>query len=435
MSSKEIALWSSTAPVVIPKDVKDVASIIKYSQQLTKRDAHQIKQALLSGSYEMASTYILTKALSVLKRQLSSLGMDFIGEMLDRPDLYESSSSEDISSHDAITLAQELGIINSTQAMRLKQSLETVMHFATSEEAVEEMNEQEALLCLKCTIEAILGQPNTDLPVEFVGFRDKLANKTFKPSDGEIQDIAASPYFYKKTTLNILLSKIKKSKGAELEHTVGNLNVILPMIWPDLGKPDKWNIGQAYRNAYSDGNEIATLGLKRVLINVNGFDFVPESLRSHSFLTAASKVISAHDGMNNFYNEPAPMKALAQMGTTIPQPAFAKCMSAAMCVYLGNNYGNSWNAEQHATELFNRLSQTQWSYFINECLSKDIRVLEKISWYPKPRSRWFKLVKSYSLISIEFKDRALLRLIESSDKSNSTATERIAESMLRSLRE
>src|SRR5689334_5279565 len=56
--------------------------------------------------------------------------------------------------------------------------------------------------------------------------------------------------------------------------------------------------------------EIYTLSLHDALPI---FDYVPESLRSRAFIDAANKVIEAHFGWNNFYNEPAPMKALASL--------------------------------------------------------------------------------------------------------------------------
>ncbi|QGY40467.1 hypothetical protein GM415_10125 [Pseudodesulfovibrio cashew] len=436
MAKNEIALWGTGSALAIPRNANEPVALLSYSKQLSPRDSQQIVQALEAGSYEMASTFVLTKALTNLKRQLSSLGMDFIGEMLDRPDLDESSSAEDISSHEAITLAQELGIIDQTQAMRLKHSLDTVMHFASSDQELAEdegMNQQEAILCLRSSIEAVLGHPKSDLPDEFVSFRDRMSNYTFKISDPEIDVLQSSPYFYKKTTLSILLSKLKTAKSAELEHAIGNTNIILPIIWQELRNSEKWQVGHTYRNVYSEGNEIATIGLKKALIKVNGFDFVPESLRSHSFLRAANKILAAHDGMNNFHNEPAPTSALASMGSTIPEPAFAKCMTAVFSVYLGNSWGHSWGAEHSATTILDRLSESQWTYFFNQCFPSDGRILEKLSWYDKPRDRWFSLVEKYNLSQYQPANPTVKKLLDTSAKRKTTATMNLSKKLLSSL--
>ena len=72
-----------------------------------------------------------------------------------------------------------------------------------------------------------------------------------------------------------------------------------------------------------------------------GFDYVPESLRSATFTRAAKEVLAAHESYQNFYNEPAPMQALASLGSTIPAPAFPLCMKATLSVVLGNQYGHT----------------------------------------------------------------------------------------------
>lgn len=436
MAKNETALWGTGPALAIPRSASEPVAILSYSKQLSPRDSQQIVQALKAGSYEMASTFVLTKALTNLKRQLSSLGMDFIGEMLDRPDLDEWSSAEDISSHEAITLAQELGMIGQTQSMRLKQSLDTVMHFASSDQELAEddgMNKLEAILCLRNSIEAVLGHPKSDLPDEFVGFRDRISNYTFKITDPEIEVLQSSPYFYKKTTLSILLSKLKTARSAELEHAIGNTNIILPVIWQELRTSEKWQVGHTYRNVYSEGNEIATIGLKKALIKVNGFDFVPESLRSHSFLRAANKILAAHDGMDNFHNEPAPTSALASMGSTIPEPAFAKCMTAVFSVFLGNSWGHSWSAEDYATIILDRLSESQWTYFFNQCFPSDGRILEKLSWYDNPRKRWFTLVKRYNLYHCKTSNPTVKKLLHASTRQKSDAMRKLAKKLLSSI--
>ena len=36
----------------------------------------------------------------------------------------------------------------------------------------------------------------------------------------------------------------------------------------------------------------------------------------------ANDILAAHEGMNNFYNEPKPVSILYNMGSVIPTPAF-----------------------------------------------------------------------------------------------------------------
>ena len=162
---------------------------------------------------------------------------------------------------------------------------------------------------------------------------------------------------------------------------------------------------------FADGKKFATIGLKKALLSVNGFDYVPETLRSDTFLRAAEDVLQAHEGMNNFYNEPRPMSVLASLGTTIPMPAFQKCMTATLAVRLGNNYGISFNAQEYALRILKRLSKNQWQYYVNECLPSDRLILEKLALSKSPQQKWCTIVSEFSLSELNNKGRFINDLL------------------------
>src|SRR5690242_18967145 len=116
------------------------------------------------------------------------------------------------------------------------------------------------------------------------------------------------------------MALVKTVNGAPLEHTLGNVSIILPQLWRFLYKPDKWEVGRAYAEVHAAGRRTAAAGLRKALLKVHGFDFVPEDVRSRTFIATASRLQEVHFAGNNFYNEPAPMKALASLGTVIPTP-------------------------------------------------------------------------------------------------------------------
>ena len=193
---------------------------------------------------------------------------------------------------------------------------------------------------------------------------------------------------------------IKTQQGATLEHAVGNCMVLVPSLWEKLRAPERWQIGQAYAKVNASGNRLASGGLKKALLDVHGFDFVPETLRSSTFTEAAAKVLSAHFAMNNFFNERDPMQTLANLGTSIPMPAFARCMEAALAVRLGNYWGEARSAQTATSQLLDSLRPTQWDYYFNECLSRDRTVLDKLASERKPVLRWCELVAKF--VAAEF---------------------------------
>src|ERR1700730_10610318 len=419
--SGEITLWEGTGLAHIPPSATTPEDILPHAnpRQLSAKERTQIIYAFNNESYEMASSYIWSKAISSLKAQLGRLGTAFIAEMLDRPDIpKEASIAQVLTDYDALRLARELGVVSATGYFRLKQSFDLIAHFgqlAAAEADDAQMSVKEAVGVVRACVETILGQNKIDVAVDFKEFRDNLESSVFEISDGEISRLEKSPYFFKRASIRILLALIKSDTGAQLENALGNANLIIPLVWSELLPPEKFQIGRAYSEIVADGKTQAASGLKRILLKVKGFDYVPEDLRSRSFMAAAQKVIDAHEGLNNFYNEPGPTTVLAQMGSTIPRPAFPLCMAAALCVKLGNAYGISYDAQSPANTILGKVDPDRWLFYIDRCLRADERILETLT-YDKPFARWVALVKEYDLASVlgEAKDRDMKQLIQES---------------------
>jgi hypothetical protein len=416
-TTQSIVLWNSTDTVLIPLAESTPTAIVEFGKpQLSLRDRKAIVEAFNSESYEMVATYVWTKAAAVLKKQVATLGMEFVGEMLGRPDLDDDSDpATSLADHEAVGLAEDLGMITTTQGLRLKHALELVAHFANldpNQTDEEGMGKEEAIGILKNCITSILGKPRFEAAIRFAEFRKALGERSLRAEESDVQAILGSPYFFLRTTLSVLLALVKDAKGAALQHAVGNTALLLPLLWTNMRQPEKWQVGQAYAEVNAAGNRIAAAGLGKALLLVNGFDFVPESLRSSTFTQAAARVLSTHFATNNFYNEEEPMRVLANLGTAIPRPAFAKCMEATLSVWLGNRWGNTWAAEKYAQQVFNSLGSEQWEYYLNECLWRDRTVLDKLAEDEKPLVRWVKLVSAEKFSTLVIQDKRIRNFIQ-----------------------
>lgn len=413
--STDLVPWNAAEVVRIPSGATP-GDLVQYANHhLSSRDMKSIVVAFETQSYEMVATFVWSKASAVLKKQIATLGMDFVGEMLGRQDLNEHSDpATSIADYEAIRLAEDLALIKPTQALRLKNALNLINHFTALDldaSGDELMDANEATSILRYCIDSILGRPTFDVAFRFAEFRKKLTERTFKADEGDVVAIATAPYFFVRTTISVLLSLVKTAKSAAQEHALGNLNVLLPELWEGLREPEKWQIGQAYAEVNAEGNRVATAGIKNALLKVHGFDFVPESLRSNTFSEAAARVLAAHFAYQNFYNEREPMEMLAALGTAIPRPAFAKCMEATLAVYLGNYWGHTWAAQSAAKNVFDSLRSEQWEYYLNECLGRDRTVLDKLSSDNEPTGRWVQLVDTYQLSKFRVREPRIAKLI------------------------
>lgn len=373
-----IQLWA--APAVSKNNYNDVEMAISHSDisNLSDFQKKQIISAFNAGAFDMATEYTWKKAMVKLKELLASLGGDFVSDMLQRNDINEFSSIESVlSDTDAILLSERLGIINSEGAMQLRHAKEQLSYyFSTKAEQMGAfLDAPHALVVIADCVKNILSIQTGNLNLEFSTFKKQLLESSIKESDPVYRQIVNSTLFYIRTVCTILLSSIKKEKGAHVENASANFITILPKIWDKLSSEDKWNIGSIYKDVVADGNSIAVGCIRQALIKVQGFDYVPENLRSDTFKKTAQHLIDVHYDFNNFYNEPSAVKALSHLGTIIPKPAFAICIRAYLLVYLGNRYGVSDAAQPTAVNELTNIHKERWEYYWKSVILYDADVL------------------------------------------------------------
>ena len=431
--SNAMTLWQPDNLSLVPSGARTPKAIAKYATQLSDRDRRQVISAFKAEHYEMGLNFIWLRTIAALKRELATVGLGLLGEMLGRVEVGENDNVEDLLTiRDTIRLAGELGIVTNTEALRLRHTHEIITHFnqlAIDEEDSEEIDSSEAIASLKACVKAVLAKPRVEVATEFVEFREALESESFVSDEDKIRILLSSPYFFWKLTIDILMNSARNSTGAKLEHCLANINVLIPELWSNLREKEKWHIGRTYAELYSEGKKTSMSGLKQALMKVQGFDFVPENLRSDTFVKAAEAILRAHDGLNNFYNEPSPTRSLAQLGTSIPIPALPDCMTALLSVVLGNQYGISWSAQPIAEDVLSKLGRDRWRYYLDQVLPTDSRILGKLM-DGEPRRQWMAIVERYSLSDLPLKEREVSRLIDVAISKREIDVKRSAQKLL-----
>jgi hypothetical protein len=425
--------WEASVQNSMPANIKDIKGIVEYgNNNLTVKQQKQIVGAYNMEAYDMAAEYAWKKAIIKLRNSLANLGIDFIAEFVQRDDVDEYTPIENVLTERAtIDLAERLGVINSTGALHLRQAQELVNHYLSAN-SDNEMSAIDSLSVIRPCVEYILSEPNVKVALAFSEFRNRLLNEDLKPKDAAVAQVINSPLFYIRTVITILLSAIKKNKSIVQEHALVNITMLLPEVWGKLSSSDKWMIGETYRDVFASGDAAATKGLKLALGKVGGFDFVPETLRSTTFKEMARKLIDVHDSFNNFYNESGVVKALANLGTRIPEPAFLVCLDAYLLVYLGNYYGYSRNAAPIAEEELKKISKDRWQAYFSGYIHTDDRILNNLE-TPTQVSRMRNLLVSIDATSFSELPKDNQKLFDAIMKNDSEKVRLITNAMYKKL--
>lgn len=429
MHSREL-VWAGPAGTSIPANVSDPQDIIVYANGLSSKQKTDIARAFEHEAYDMGAEYTWRRAMVKLKSTLKTLGMSFIGEMLNDDEIDEYSNIDIVlNDYSAISLAEQLGAINSTGALKLRQALEMISHFLSdeAEKNSEEFSKIDASALVNSCVKYVLGETDISIAIEFSELRSRLFSETLTLADPQIEQLLESPQFYIKTVVSVLLSGIKNEQSAAQEHAIGNLGLLIQPIWSHIPEKDKWKIGNAYRDATASGDIPATKGLKNALLKVKGFDYVPENLRSSTFKKAAKSLIDAHFSLNNFYTE-APLTAnLSKLGSSIPAPAFIDCVQAYLCVYLGNSFGVSNTAMPMARTELLKIAEDRWRYYFDKVLTSDEIILAKL-FSEKPKERFKMLINDHLnfLINSENLNTDVFKLVQALSEGNDSRVNSIS---------
>src|SRR5438067_1997750 len=91
MTGTKVSLWTPPSPPAVPDTLSDPGTIASHALQLRDRERNQIATNFQAGNYELAATFVWMRTMALLKKQLAALGIEFIGELLQRPDMDEFS--------------------------------------------------------------------------------------------------------------------------------------------------------------------------------------------------------------------------------------------------------------------------------------------------------------------------------------------------------
>ena len=378
-----IELWKADKVTVIPNTDTTITAIVNHSDQtnLSAVQKQQIALAYSAGAYDMAAEYVWKKTVTKLREAILSLGEDFVGEMLLGAGGDKDVRLDDLlTDYKSINLAEQLGMISKGSALLLRQDYELIQ-YSFSTQAIEDnlgLDSLRVLSIIKDCVENILSKPNMQVALEFTQLRERLLNDDIREQDVEVNQLKLSSLFFIRTVCTVLSSAIRTRQGALLEHPLNNFKLIIPLVWEKLVDDDKWNIGFLYRDVVSAGNTKAANAVKFALAKNNGFDYVPESLRSRTFIKIAQQLIDVHYGYDNFDREPKVVEELASLGSVLPEPALFYCMKAYLLVYLGNYYGRSDRAVEMVERQLAKIDKEQWIAFFDQKLPYDIDLINTL---------------------------------------------------------
>lgn len=375
--------------------VTNVSELVQFGVALPEPVRNKVAKYYQIGDFVTAANAVWDRAINLLRKRILSLGEEFVADMVESDDL---DYVRNLPAYRVIDLAHDLGFIDKSGRRKLQSANEQYNFFNnTDAEDYEEMPQDEANIIIKNCISYILCTTDDSFGLQFNDFREKLKTGAITELyDDDKAMFATCPYFYLKTTVRSLLKLFRDTDGIEFDNVTRNMNAVFPVIWDRLKIEERRALADAYTD-YSESDDAREKIIKGVMLQVRGFDYVKENVRSRTYIQTAKKLIDIHFGMQNFYNEPRAIKDLEDLGTVIPKLALKECVTAILYVKLGNQYGTSLRAEEVADRMLSNLTEEDWITYLENYMIEEEHLLDGIDQSRKMRNKWKEVIKTYNL--------------------------------------
>ncbi len=396
--------------------------------QLNEREQKAVLVNFESGLFDMAAEFVWRRTISILKDRLEFFGKEFIADMLG----YDKEVSIDrISEQEIIELNCDIGFLKKNEKLELLHHAEQIKMYSSREYQMIEkinINKNQARTLIDDCIRYVLSDMTECKTLSFTNIREMLKSKLLTPTSEEIVRLSQEQYFQKRTILRSLLNMARTEKQEEKDVVFHNMSTIVPVIWDSLAEVDKYNFGTVYAEISSSDKKDYIKAMKTILFNVHGFDYVPENLKSNSFISSAKNLLNTHNGINNFYNEPLAAKMLASMGTMIPDPAVYECLNATLICVMGNEYEHSWDAQEYLQQILDGVTTVKWELYLRD-LSRNSELLFQIAYVGtegRNVKRWCDEIEKRGLHKLRFNETWINQFLLQSSDSNYRAVRRLA---------
>ncbi|WCJ60722.1 hypothetical protein NXS98_06230 [Fontisphaera persica] len=130
--------------------------------------------------------------------------------------------------------------------------------------------------------------------------------------------------------------------------TRDNIHKLIPTLWLRVSEATRGGFGVKYGKFVASNDQGSKNLAHQFLALVGGLQYLPEDLKAVQLEEVLTRLLTVHNAMNNFYNEPAFAQELANLVGShgaIPSIIAQKYVRTLVYVYLTNGNGVAWAAE------------------------------------------------------------------------------------------
>jgi len=162
-------------------------------------------------------------------------------------------------------------------------------------------------------------------------------------------------------------------------ETRNNIRLTAKVVWDAGSEEARFEAGLKFASLTANA-EVTRAGLAREFLQrVDGLSYLPPDALGLEMTTAVDALFTAHNGWDNFYNEPPHarmLQSLVPASGDVPNSVVRKYVTVLTMCRIGNGHGLSWAAGPVYDSLIGRWRDREIVIFVN--LTRDAEVASRL---------------------------------------------------------
>lgn len=312
--------------------------------------------AVSTGLFDGAINYIWNAAILKLRDKIRNFGLPVVAQ-INQSDFEERELLE-LQDSRLIELCHKLNLIDEDGFFFLDQCREIRNNFSAAHPTIGNLNDREFILFVNRCVKYAMDDSSSPKGVDIEAFITALNGSKFSGAQKEVW-----------------AERVLETHEAQRELLIGMVHGIY--CDPDKGEEARLNcidICESLKNNFTNSirsnlitrhsEYLASGDNKRHTTSQKFFEklgllsLLNESEQHLIFKKAIDRLLNAHLGGNNFYNEPPFAERLLELSQQgkVPETIQEEFVNVVVGSYMGNRYGVSWEAEHYYVKMIKGFS-------------------------------------------------------------------------------
>lgn len=319
--------------------------------------------AVSAGLFDAALNYLWDETIGELRRRIIDYDLSYFFDLAvsdpeKRKDLKEPEDLTKITDDELIRAAATVGFISPVGQRQLDVVRFMRNHASAAHPNQHELRPYQLLSYVEVCISEVIMLPESQTMVDTSRLLRNVRDTKVSPADAATYaPLFANLRGEQVTALaNGLFGVYVRVDSAPLARD--NIRLLLPYLWPHIPERTRAAFGVRFARFKANlDNQQADLA-REFLETVGAASYLPDDVRAGEIDVLVGRLLTAHEGMNNFYNEPPVARALQDYvgEQDVPAGVRERYVAALVDVFLGRRSGISIAANPIYTGLLERFT-------------------------------------------------------------------------------